>query len=62
MDFLTKLQNYFNPPSKNTMKKEERLIIESSFKLPIEYLNEADIKEVPSHVSTDLELFNIVIT
>ena len=58
MDFLTNLQNYFNPPSKNTIKKEEQLVIETSFKLPIEYLNEADIKELPNHVSTDLELLN----
>ena len=58
MDFLSNLQNYFNPPPKNTMKKEEKLIIETSFKLPIEYLNEADIKEIPNHVSTDLELLN----
>ena len=33
MDFLSNLQNYFNPSPKNTMKKEEKLIIETSFKL-----------------------------
>mgnify|MGYP003347326856 CR=1 FL=1 len=58
MDFLTNLQNYFNPPSKTTIKNEEKLIIDTSFKLPIEYLNNSDVKVLPNHVSADLELLN----
>ena len=58
MDFLSKIQDFFSIPKNETKKKQEPIIIHSDFQLPIDYLENKDVKNIAEHVSNDLELMN----
>ena len=53
MSYFEKINNYFSEPVETV---KEKIIIESSFKLPIEYLKNEEVKNISKNVSNDLEL------
>ena len=53
MSYFEKINNYFSEPIETD---KEKIIIESSFKLPIEYLKNEEVKNISKNVSNDLEL------
>lgn len=56
MDLFSKIQEYFSETKTDNIKKPEPIIIESDFSLPIDYLDNKDVKNIADHVSSDLEL------
>lgn len=61
MNIISSIQNNLCNQDTNEPKKEEIIIdtkIETTFKLPIEYLDPKDIKPLSDIVSNDLELLN----
>ena len=61
MNIISSIKNYLSPKQDISMNNSadntiNDVIIDTTFKLPIEYLDNNDIKTLPTHVSNDLEL------
>ena len=61
MNIISSIKNYLSPNQDISMNNSvdntiNDVIIDTTFKLPIEYLDNNDIKTLPTHVSNDLEL------